>query len=72
MQLKMKKFLKLCLSTAFVVYLAVAIDFFPFEMYLNLLDWDGTRLARFIVVFFVAIFFCRWVEFEQFFTKKKK
>ena len=71
MQLKMKKLLKLCLSTAFVVYLAVAIDFFPFEMYLNLLDWDGTRLSRFIVIFFIAIFFCRWVEFEKFFTKKK-
>ena len=31
----MKKltFLKLCLSTAFVVYLVVAIDLFPFEMH---------------------------------------
>ena len=61
MQLKMKKLLKLCLSTAFVVYLAVAIDFFPFEMYLNLLDWDGTRLSRFIVVFFIAIFFWKQI-----------
>ena len=41
----MKKlaFLKLCLSTAFVVYLVVAIDFFPLEMHFNVLDWDGTR-----------------------------
>ena len=70
----MKKlaFLKLCLSTAFVVYLAVSIDFFPFEMHLNLLNWDGTRLARFVIVFFIAIFFCRWAEFEKFFTKKQK
>ena len=70
----MKKlaFLKLCLSTAFVVYLVVAIDLFPFEMHFNILDWDGKQLARFVIVFIVVLFFCRWAEFEKFFTKKKK
>ena len=70
----MKKlaFLKLCLSTAFVVYLVVAIDLFPFEMHFNILDWDGKQLARFVIVFNVVLFFCRWAEFEKFFTKKQK
>ena len=70
----MKKltFLKLCFSTAFVVYLVVAIDFFPFEIHLNLLEWDGTRPAKFVIIFIITIFFCRWVEFEKFFTKKEK
>ena len=70
----MKKltFLKLCLSTAFVVYLVVAIDLFPFEMHFNILDWDGKQLARFVIVFIVVLFFCRWAEFEKFFTKKQK
>ena len=70
----MKKlaFLKLCLSTAFVVYLVVAIDFFPLEMHFNLLEWDGTRPVRFVIVFIVVLFFCRWAEFEKFFTKKQK
>ena len=70
----MKKlaFLKLCLSTAFVAYLVVAIDFFPLEMHFNLLEWDGTRLVRFVIVFIVVLFFCRWAEFEKFFTKKQK
>ena len=70
----MKKlaFLKLCLSTALVVYLVVAIDFFPLEMHFNLLEWDGTRPVRFVIVFIVVLFFCRWAEFEKFFTKKQK
>ena len=70
--MKRLTFLKLCLSTAFVVYLVVAIDFFPFEIHLNLLEWDGTRPAKFVIIFIIAIFFCRWVEFEKFFTKKEK
>ena len=68
----MKKLLELCLSTAFVVYLVVAIDLFPFEMHFNILDWDGKQLARFVIVFIVVLFFCRWAEFEKFFTKKQK
>ena len=70
--LKKLAFLKLCLSTAFVVYLVVAIDLFPFEMHFNILDWDGKQLARFVIVFIVVLFFCRWAEFEKFFTKKQK
>ena len=65
-------FIKLCLSTAFVVYLVVAIDFFPPETHFNLLEWDGKRLFRFVIVFIVVLFFCRWAEFEKFFTKKQK
>ena len=32
----------------FIVYLAVAIDFFPFEMRLDPLDWENGRLARLV------------------------
>ena len=45
---------------------------FPFEMHFNILDWDGKQLARFVIVFIVVLFFCRWAEFEKFFTKKQK
>ena len=68
----MKKLLKLCLSTAFIVYLIVAIDFFPFEMHFDILHWDGKRLAKFVIIFLVALLFCRSDEFEQCFNKKKK
>ena len=68
----MKKLLKLCLSTSFIVYLVVAIDFFPFETHFNILDWDSKRLAKFVIIFLVFLLFCRGDEFEQVFTKKKK
>ena len=51
----MKKLLKLCLSTAFVAYIIVAIDIFPFEMHFNILDWDGKRLGKFIIVFLIFL-----------------
>ena len=53
----MKKIYKDFLIYTFIVYLAVAIDFFPFEMRLNPLDWENGRLARFVVIFF-AILYC--------------
>ena len=53
----MKKIHKYFLIFTFIVYLVVAIDFFPFEMRLNPLDWENGRLARFVVVFF-AILYC--------------
>ena len=59
-------------SSAFIVYLVIAIDLFPFEMHFNILDWDGKRLGKFIIVFLIALFFCRGDEFEQLFNKKKK
>ena len=68
----MKKLLKLCLSTAFVAYLIVAIDIFPFEMHFNLLDWDSKLIVKFIIFFLVTIILCRGDEFEKVFSKKKK
>ena len=68
----MKKLAKFLFSSAFIVYLVIAIDLFPFEMHFNILDWDGKRLAKFVMVFLIALFFCRRDEFEQFFNKEKK
>ena len=68
----MKKLAQFLFSSAFIVYLVIAIDLFPFEMYFNILDWDGKRLGKFIIVFLIALFFCRGDEFEQLFNKKKK
>ena len=68
----MKKLAQFLFSSAFIVYLVVAIDFFPFEMHINIMDWDGKRLVKFVMVFLIVLFFCRGYEFEQFFTKKKK
>ena len=68
----MKKLAQFLFSSAFIVYLVIAIDLFPFEMHFNILDWDGKQLARFVIVFIVVLFFCRWAEFEKFFTKKQK
>ena len=45
----MKKTHKDFLIYTFIVYLAVAIDLFPFEMGLNPLDWENGRLARFMI-----------------------
>ena len=53
----MKKIHKDFLIFTFIVYLVVAIDFFPFEMRLNPLDWENGRLARFVVIF-LAILYC--------------
>ena len=52
----MKKSHKDFLIYTFIVYLAVAIDFFPFEMRLNPLDWDNKTLVRFMVIFFVVLY----------------
>ncbi len=68
----MKKLLELCLSTAFVTYLIVAVDFSPFEMHFNLLNWDIKRIAKFFIFFLFTLFLCRGVEFEQVITRKKK
>ena len=68
----MKKLLELCLSTAFVAYFIVAIDFSPFETQFNLLDWDVKRVAKFFIFFLFTLLICRGVEFEQVITKKKK
>ena len=68
----MKKLAQFLFSSAFIVYLVIAIDFFPFEIHFNILDWDGKRLVKFVMVFLIALFFCRENEFEQFFNKKKK
>ena len=68
----MKKLLELCLSTAFVAYLIVAVDFSPFEMHFNLLDWDIKRKAKFFIFFLFTLFLCRGVEFELVITRKKK
>jgi len=67
-----KKLAQFLFSSAFIVYLVIAIDLFPFEMHFNILDWDGKQLARFVIIFIVVLFFCRWAEFEKFFTKKQK
>ena len=67
----MKKLLKLCLSTAFVAYLIVAVDFTPFEMHFNLLDWDIKMIAKFFIFFLFTLLICRGVEFEQVITRKK-
>ena len=68
----MKKIAQFLFSSAFIVYLVIAIDFFPFEMHFNILDWNGKRLGKFIIVFLIVLFFCRGDEFEQLFNKKKK
>ena len=68
----MKKLAQFLFSSAFIVYLVIAIDFFPFEIHFNIMDWDGKRLTKFVIVFLIALFFCRGDEFEQFFDKKKK
>ena len=68
----MKKLAKFLFSSAFIVYLVIALDFFPLEMHFNILDWDGKRLVKFVIVFLIALFFCRGDEFEQFFKNKKK
>ena len=52
----MKKIHKDFLICTFIVYLAVAIDFFPFEMRLNPLDWENKALVRFMVIFFVVLY----------------
>ena len=52
----MKKTHKDFLIYTFIVYLAVAIDFFPFEIRLNPLDWENGRLARFMIIFFVVLY----------------
>ena len=53
----MKQTRKDFLIYTFIVYLAVAIDFFPFEMRLNPLDWENSALVSFMVVFFVVLYF---------------
>ena len=53
----MKQTRKDFLIYTLIVYLAVAIDFFPFEMRLNPLDWENGRLVSFVVIFF-AILYC--------------
>ena len=68
----MKKLAKFLFSSAFIVYLVIAIDFFPFEIHFNIMDWDGKQLTKFVIVFLIVLFFCRGDEFEQFFDKKKK
>ncbi len=68
----MKKLLKLCLSTAFVAYIIVAIDIFPFEMHFNLMDWDGKRIVKFVIFFLITLLLCRGDEFDKVFSKKKK
>ena len=55
----MKKLAKFLFSSAFIVYLVIALDFFPLEMHFNILDWDGKRLVKFVMVFLIALFFCR-------------
>ena len=52
----MKQTRKDFLIYTFIVYLAVAIDFFPFEMRLNPLDWDNRALVKFMVIFFVVLY----------------
>ena len=68
----MKKLAQFLFSSAFIVYLVIAIDLFPFEMHFNILEWDGKRLVKFIMVFLIALFFCGGDKFEQIFNKKKK
>ncbi len=68
----MKKLLELCLSTAFVAYLIVAVDFSPFEMHFNLLDWDIKRVAKFLIFFLFTLLLCRGAEVEQAINEKKK
>ena len=53
----MKQTRKDFLIYTFILYLAVAIDFFPFEIRLNPLDWENGRLARCVVIVF-AILYC--------------
>ena len=68
----MKKLAQFLFSSAIIVYLIIAIDFFTLEIHFNIMDWDGKRLVKFVMVFLTALFFCRGDEFEQFFNKKKK
>ena len=68
----MNKLAHFLFSSAFIVYLVIAIDFFPFEIHFNIMDWDGKQLTKFVIFFLIALFFCRGDEFEQFFDKKKK
>ena len=65
----MKKTHKDFLIYTFIVYLAVGIDFFPFEMRLNPLDWDNRALVRFMVIFFVVLY-CGGF-WNKLFVKKK-
>ena len=67
-----KKLLKLILSTALIVFLIVAIDFSPFEVHYNLLDWDIERTNKFFKLFLFTSLFCGGVEFQQSISKKKK
>ena len=68
----MKKLAQFLFSSAIIVYLIIAIDFFTLEIHFNIMDWDGKRLVKFVMVFLTALFFCRGNEFEQFFKNKKK
>ena len=65
----MKKTDKDFLIYTFIVYLAVAINFFPFEMRLYPLNWDNGRLARFMIIFFV-IHYCSGFWTKLFFEEK--
>ena len=67
----MKKIHKDFLICTFIVYLAVAIDFFPFEMRLNPLDWENKALVRFMVIFFV-IHYCSGFLNKLFLNEKIK
>lgn len=68
----MKKLLEVCLPTAFIVYLLVAIDLFPFETQLNPLDWDVRNILRFVIYFFVGFFFYGGAELVQNSNKEEK
>ena len=67
----MKKTHKDFLIYTFIIYLAVVIDFFPFEMRLNPLHWGNGRLARFIIIFFV-IHYCSGFWNKLFVNEKIK
>ncbi len=47
----MKKLAQFLFSSAFIVYLVIAIDFFPFEIHFNIMDWDGKQLTKFVIFF---------------------
>ena len=67
----MKKTYKDFLIYTFIIYLAIAIDLFPFEIRLNPLGWENGRLARFMIIFFV-IHYCSGFWNKLFVNEKIK
>ena len=68
----MKKLFEVCLFTAFIAYLMVGVDLFPFETHFNPLDWDVRKTVKFVIFFLIVYILNGGVESLQNSNKKEK